>query len=222
VDPELGPIDEDLAALLSSERRRPDPPDAMKQRVRSALRASPSKVPARAWSVAKPAALVLAGVIAGGGVGAYLGARAVPPKVIYVDAPAPQPSIPAPPTPVSAPPAPLGSAPPIAPPPSIRKLPTAQPAPDPEASLRSERILLDRAHAALARGDYAAALEAVALHERTFPSGRLAEEREYAAIRALRGAGRVDEASARAARFRQAFPNSLFLPAIDAALNGPH
>jgi hypothetical protein len=87
-----------------------------------------------------------------------------------------------------------------------------------DTSLSAERRLLDEAQRALAEGRGSAALDAIDRHERAFPRGRLAEEREGLAVRALARAGRADEARARAARFRAAHPDSILLPAIDAAV----
>lgn len=84
-----------------------------------------------------------------------------------------------------------------------------------DADLAGERALVDRARAALARGDAAACLEAVRSHEARFPNGRLAEEREVLAVRALARAGQTDEARARADRFRKRYPNSVFAGAIE-------
>ena len=78
--------------------------------------------------------------------------------------------------------------------------------------------LLNRARAAFAAGDYGAALAAVVSHAKRFPSGRLEEEREALAVKALVGAGRYDEAQARGARFRARFPRSFLAPTIDEAL----
>ncbi len=81
-------------------------------------------------------------------------------------------------------------------------------------SLAAERALVDRARAALSTGDPEAALAAVRLHRTRHPRGQLAEEREALAVRALRAAGHDAEAEARQARFRRAYPESLFAPAI--------
>jgi hypothetical protein len=58
-------------------------------------------------------------------------------------------------------------------------------------------------------------------HARTYPGGAFSEERDSLWISALVAAGRVDEASARAKRFRAHYPNSLFGPAIDRAVGAP-
>jgi hypothetical protein len=58
-------------------------------------------------------------------------------------------------------------------------------------------------------------------HLRLWPHGALTEDRELLAIQALvmlDPSGR--RARARAARFRREYPNSILLPAMDAALEG--
>lgn len=97
------------------------------------------------------------------------------------------------------------------------RAPTAEPILDARA-LAAERALVDVARAALARGEPEQALDAVARHEREYPDGRHAEEREAIAVRALARAGRVDEAKRRGARFFTTYPNSLAGPAVKAAL----
>jgi len=93
-----------------------------------------------------------------------------------------------------------------------------------DGALGEERRLLDDAQRALARHDPNAALGDVGVHARRFPQGQLEAEREAIAIRALVLAGRGAEAGTRARRFRARFPNNLFGPAVDAAVeneNGP-
>jgi hypothetical protein len=135
--------------------------------------------------------------------------------------------------PASAPPPALpGSAEPAAPTLSVNDLPAASDsaasaprpanatttaAPDPADSERAEVALLDRAQAALASRP-ADALASCDEHARRFPSGTLVQEREVLAIDALVRLGRRDEAEARAARFRQAFPRSGHLRRVDALL----
>jgi outer membrane protein assembly factor BamD (BamD/ComL family) len=84
--------------------------------------------------------------------------------------------------------------------------------------LAAERALIDRARMALARSQSGAALEAVDAHAKSFPRGRLAEEREAIAIQALSQAGRAADARVRADRFRAAYPNSVFGAAVDAVV----
>jgi hypothetical protein len=87
-----------------------------------------------------------------------------------------------------------------------------------DVSLAMERDLIDRARMALARGDGDAALDALERHATDFQGGRLVEEREALMVQALVQTGRIDAARARAARFRARFPNSVLLPAVDAAV----
>jgi hypothetical protein len=86
------------------------------------------------------------------------------------------------------------------------------------SSLSEERALLDGARAALGAGDGARALAITDTHQRRFARPQLAEEREAIAIQALVVAGRFDDARARAARFRDNSPDSLFAPAVEASL----
>ncbi|WP_437946740.1 hypothetical protein WME98_38430 [Sorangium sp. So ce296] len=90
----------------------------------------------------------------------------------------------------------------------------AAPTPDAIAAVDNDDLvresnLVDQSRAALAQ-DPAAALAALARHEADFPKGRLAEEREFIAIRALMRLGRADEARARAAAFVARYPSSSF------------
>ena len=85
-------------------------------------------------------------------------------------------------------------------------------------SLAAERIILDDARAALVRHDAAAALSALRSHDRSFPRGQLLEERESMRVQALALAR--DFAALRAAgeRFLRRFPQSMFLPIVEQAL----
>lgn len=87
-----------------------------------------------------------------------------------------------------------------------------------DVDLARERALVDRARSALARGDAAGAIGAAEEHRKAFPRGQLAEEREVVAIQGLAAAGRSEEAANRAGAFRKAYPSSLLLPIVDAAL----
>jgi hypothetical protein len=104
----------------------------------------------------------------------------------------------------------------------VALLPTAAPAAPAAhargADLAAERAILDVARTALARGDGAGSLAAAQDHARKFPRGALAEEREAIAVQALVLSGDVPAARQRAERFRRAFPGSLLLPAVAAAV----
>jgi hypothetical protein len=87
------------------------------------------------------------------------------------------------------------------------------------SDLAAERALLDGARHALESEDAAAALAAVDLHQRRFPNGLLAQEREAIAVRALLALGRRDEAAKRATRFHARFPDSPLWPTIEDSLS---
>jgi hypothetical protein len=120
----------------------------------------------------------------------------------------------------------LASAP--APAPSVREAPApaARVSPPPghrsgvsgPSSLSEERALLDSARVALGAGDGERALAIAETHQRRFARPQLAEEREAIAIQALVVAGRFGEARARAVRFHENSPDSLFAPAVDASV----
>lgn len=83
---------------------------------------------------------------------------------------------------------------------------------------KEENALVTMAQNALARGDSAAALAALDDHAKRFPGGKMAEEREALAVRALVMAGRKEEARTRGERFKKTFKGSMFLPVVDGAL----
>lgn len=84
---------------------------------------------------------------------------------------------------------------------------------DSEAYAR-ELPVLQPALDAVSREDFAAALVAIAAHQRKFPSGQLAEEREGLRIKALVGLGRMSEATRAGSAFRERFPKSAMLGQI--------
>lgn len=157
----------------------------------------------------------LVGVVAGG-VGVEVLRPTPEPTVVYVDRPVPAPA----PAPVLPPPA--APAPPAPPPLPRAKLnppppPQVAPAP-PNAAHSREQALVERARAALGRGQVEDARAALDEHERTFPSGRFVEEREGLRALVLWAAGREEEARAQARRFLERYPNSLLRGAIEARI----
>lgn len=82
----------------------------------------------------------------------------------------------------------------------------------------AELDLLSRARQSDARAEYASVLATVAEHERSYPAGRLAEEREVLRIKALVGLGRANEARQFGAKFRRQFPRSVLLQRVDGML----
>ena len=87
-----------------------------------------------------------------------------------------------------------------------------------DGALNTERLLVEAAQSALARGQAATALEHAAEHAQQFPQGRLAAEREALAIRALLRLGRVDAARQRTEAFDARWPGSLLRGSFAASL----
>jgi hypothetical protein len=207
------PPSPDVRALLDRERVIPPVPASVRARAvaraRAALaagdvgpRTEASVVPrGRRWGLALAAASIASAAV---GTAAYeLGThrRSAP-----NDHPAASAAVVASPT-TTPPPAVVPSSPSAAP--TIRVPHSTQAAPGPD-----ELRLLRDARAAVARHDFAAALEPIGEHARRFRSGRLAEEREALRVRALAGLGRTEEARRAADAFEARFPRSVLLPAV--------
>jgi hypothetical protein len=96
--------------------------------------------------------------------------------------------------------------------------PLASPSASSRSTLSQERALVERARAAIARRDGLSALEALTEHERAFPNGKLAEERDALFVQALALAGRSDDARRRALQFESRYPTSMFAGRVDATL----
>ncbi|HEX8790219.1 MAG TPA: hypothetical protein VF765_04655 [Polyangiaceae bacterium] len=224
-DPHVEPLDPELAALLDSERHAGADPSALDRvwkRVVLPLPASGAAASGsglhRSWLASHAVGVAAASFVVGGitGAGIYAAVqKPAPEHIVYVERPAPvAASVPAMSTenPTAPPPADSGSS-------AARASSSARPSQSaPASTLSAERALLDQARAALTSGDGAKALSIAEEHRRRFPSAQLDEEREAIAIQALVAIGRYDEARARAARFRESAPNSLFLPAIEASV----
>lgn len=134
----------------------------------------------------------------------------VRPRPAVVAKPAPAPEAPR-----------VDPAPPVvaqAPPESVEEepAPSVAPRPRPQPAL-SEAELLQAAQSAL-RTNPRRALALVREHQRRFPRGALAQEREVIAIEALKRSGRAAEAGERAEDFKRANPNSAHRPRIDKAV----
>ena len=76
----------------------------------------------------------------------------------------------------------------------------------------------DIARTGLTRAQASDAIDALERHAQRYPRGRLAPEREGMLVQALVSVGRYDAAREHAARFRRAYPGSMFQPVVDAAL----
>lgn len=83
-----------------------------------------------------------------------------------------------------------------------------------EQAYAMELLVLQPALEAVARRDFATSLAAIVAHQRRFPSGQLAEEREGLRVKALLGLGRIPEAMHAGALFRERFPHSALLGQI--------
>lgn len=201
----------DARLLIDSERHISVLPAAVRARALARARAAlaagvatrpiPSSAPSTGSWAAAAGLLCLATVAAGAAayeVGLYTRPTAPFVAATLLADPPPQPSAPEPP---------------------IVNLPTASIRPTPPVVVkagagRQELRILQRARAALAREDFATALQLLAVHARRFKTGRLAEEREAMRVRALAGLGRDDDVRRVAADFRAHFPRSPLLPTI--------
>ena len=209
-------VSPEVRALLEQERALP--PVSAAQRARATARAraalasppvvataAPSSAASRPrWVAAAAAALVISAAV---GAAAYeihsRLALAPATRRAVVSAPAVA-SVPA----VSAP----TEAVPELPPPPVAAV--AAPGLSPADAARTELHLMREARAAVARGDFAAALPPIVEHAHRFKNGRLVEEREALRVKALGGLGRTEEARHAAASFRARFPRSVLLPAV--------
>ena len=220
-----------------------DAPADAKQRVYGALMASLGATAATAGAAALdksatlPPAPLIAGLssakalavaagiwLIGGATGAALYGALHPQevRVVYVDRPVFSNSVAAP---VTAP-APVPSASNAAVDPVLDPLPkrlasASAASASPASVLSRERALLDLARESAAHGEPALVLARTEQHRAQFPRGKLTEEREALAIRALLSLGRAAEARTRAQAFHLAYPHSLLTPAIDSALSAP-
>jgi len=228
---ELEPLDPGSRSLLSALPSPPLPPE-LKARLWARVEASalalppvttgasgPSVAPAaKAVGVGAAGKLVVPAIIgalvagAGGGIAIDRALRTPEEKVAirYIDIPR-QREVVTPP----APPAPEPVAPVVTPPPTV--MPKPKPAAVAVASAE-ERNLVELARTALLKREPAGALDAVAQHRRKFAKGQLNEEVDALEVQAFAQAGRADEASAAAKRFRAKYPHSVFEDAVRAAL----
>ncbi len=81
-----------------------------------------------------------------------------------------------------------------------------------------EHLMLETVRTALLKRQGADALSLLGLHELRYPTSDLREEREALRVRALVLDHRPDEAQETLARFRAAFPGSILLPGLEAAV----
>jgi len=214
--PELDP---EIGMLLDAERLRPevgaDVQARLLARVSGGLAVAGvagGAAAAAAKGAAKPWLSIVSAFAVGGLVGALVTWSLRPPPVERTVTVEKRIEVPVPVTVV------VSAAPP-APSTSLAAVPTAATKPTASAgSAADEDVAIQQVHSALGRGDTAAALAAVAAHEKRFPNGQQADAREALAVQALVRAGRRDEAEARATRFKKRFPGSFYQSIVDQAL----
>jgi hypothetical protein len=208
-----------------------DAPEELRELFRSARKPAPLSPAAQAMLSSRVTAMAAAPVsglvrwlpwLLGGAV-AVAGAAAVRTRV-----PEPLPRAPsafsaAPPTPVAPVPPPEPALAPVPAVPSARAEAARQPASlaptrgEAQDALVGEARLLNEAHQALANNPKKAFLLAQD-HERRYPRGQLAAERELIQIQALVKLGRQREAEARGRALRRTAPNSIYDQRLDEIL----
>lgn len=233
---------DELRGFIAAEQARPDPPSDTEnrvfQRVAGTLGLPLSPVPgtparpdptlpdARPGSAGlgrlsrlvsrRALATFLVGAAAGGATVGTVDRLRPSPSSQPAPRVAPSPT----PAPMLAPPPPPAVASPSPPPAHALSRPPAQPARGEgrDKSLEAERKLVEMARTALSRGKADAALAALRRHQRSFPRGELAEERDSLLVSVLVALHEVEQARASAARFHREYPHSLFGPSVDQSL----
>jgi TolA-binding protein len=203
---DLPPLPPELDALVRAEANAPAGHPALKDAIRARVLSAVAGPPGGSGGatgggglVSAKGAVALALVIAGGT------------ALLW---PKPEPST----KPSPSAPAPVLSSQPIAPPAqAATPAPASQEVPAPTLAVKkavvpappSEETLLRRAWSALARNDAHAARAALLEHERIYPQGDLAEERDALLIKALLALGDSSAARARASAFLESYPTSI-------------
>lgn len=219
---ELPPLSSELKELLANAPRPSPPPGfdaAVLTKVKATLAAGGAAAAAGAvagaklgaWGAALSVGALVVGVATGLGAGAVMWKdKAVEQRAAL----APMVETPTPPVEE-----PVVVDPPIDQTPARKPLvKKTEDAPKRDLQLAEERGLIEIARTALVKRDTERALTTLEDHARKFPAGQLVEERESLMVQALVNAGQVQEARERAAAFRKRFPDSMLLPAVEAAL----
>lgn len=230
------PLSEDLRSFLDAEREIDVPAGETRERLFARLSPLFLPPPGGVPSGGGPTDATGAGATgaAGTAVKAGLGAKLIVPAICTVlgaaggaathayvtgsrtEAPAPRSAVPR----VTTAPAPAATSEAPAAGPDAPALPVGSVAARPTldtsgGSLRAERLLLERATAALMRGDYASATATLEKHARQYPRGALSEEREVLLVKVLRAQGNERAADQQASEFKRKFPSSLQQGAVD-------
>ncbi|MEZ4406618.1 MAG: hypothetical protein R3A52_09095 [Polyangiales bacterium] len=238
-DRDTPPLPPDAAAALDADRRHPDPPDAVRAAVLARVRRSVGLPPlpgggggGAAAGGGTVVALKAAAGVSKTVVAALASVAAAAAVVTVVVAQRPAPAAPRPPS------APIARA--VAPArrvvtaPSVveaRPSPAVEPAPiavavataprhldasAPRDDLSDERAQLDDVRAAMRGERYGEAERALRRYRERFPRPRLAEERDFLAVRLLTARGDEAGAARRRERFRRRYPSSIYLDGLDA------
>jgi hypothetical protein len=221
-------LDPQALEALRRDRQTPAPEDARgRVAARLGFSSQPPELPTRRAAVGRAAAarvhlggLLAVAFVAGGMAGALLHARLarIPAtRVVYLERPDPSISSAAFAAPSPTTPAPNAADSALAPAP-VREAVVASSPHTGLSPLDAERALLDAARVSLVSGDTDSALRALDQHARLFIHPILGEERDALFVQSLVRAGRYDEARTRAEAFRRKAPQSLLLPAVEAAL----
>jgi hypothetical protein len=141
------------------------------------------------------------------------------PESAHRSAPSKSVSVPSAETPPSGPPTAASAAPRASPAPPLVPAASAESSPNALAALRRESALLEAARSVL-DAQPASALRLLAQHEREFPHGTLALEREFLTVSALVRMGERGRAESRAARLRDRAPGNLYERRLEGLL-GP-
>jgi hypothetical protein len=204
------PLDERAAELFEAARQEPAP-EATRQRIAAALRARPKQAIATesrrsGWPIVRVTLAVAAAALVAGAM--ILKQRAADSVDISAEVLTPPTAEERTVAPVQVPPVPSAAVS-AAPRPTVKRAPARAP-----ASLEQELASVQRARAALGRGDALAALAELDRFDRGPGWRRLAVEARLLRIEALAQAGRADEARDLARRFVEQHPNN---PLVDRA-----
>ncbi len=238
---DLPPPSARLQALIERERERPGCTPAeqerLGQRIESSLdwmeaqppppaaetatRPADPRPVQRRWRLGTAVSLLAAGALGAAAHATYVAmVQHSSPAKPAVSTPAP------PPIPMVEPPAPTEAAPPVVAPVPVHPAPqipakhrgTSREASGPDR-LAEERGLLDIARTALGMRRFPEAQSALEKHQRFYPHGQLSEERESLAVQLLVSVGSIEQARARAVRFHERYPTSIFWPSMQEMLS---
>ncbi|WP_394834881.1 hypothetical protein LVJ94_51125 [Pendulispora rubella] len=233
---ELPPLPEDVRDLLAR-AEAPEPPSGLEDRIWSQVSTgfgvpdggapnSPPPPPSALhaalgkWGVLSTIAALAVGGAGGAIVRGAIDAPAAPANVASAVV-VPEPPVTSAPTaasPVSESPAAPTNREDAGPPPIVAK-PASGPKPARrDVDLAEEQSLLETARSAILRRDPVLALAPLREHAQRFPRGHLIEERDGLWVQALANAGETAAARTKAAEFRRRYPQSLLLPAVEAAV----